>query len=273
MSEEKEQYRPERWNEFVAERPYFPEMMWKWIRLSENLVKASPTQEGDDLGFLICGFMMASLADLDDILTLAHSKSRSGSAKILRSIYERTVTMKYLAANPSAVPNFIGYQSIDWQQVIDLCGAKTGHGLNEPARSNLANASKEARREYRNEVCSECGMRKQTDWTPKSVKERAELTGLAHMHFFGFVYPSKMMHTTFYGTVEFMKKGPPTYNILNTAHELMVHNILIHRRHFAKVSAPTPMMWAAVMDFRGTWIFAETSFDGMLRAYKPGTFV
>jgi hypothetical protein len=50
MSEEKEQYRPETWDEFVAERPYFPEMMWKWIRLSENLVKASPTQEGDDLG-------------------------------------------------------------------------------------------------------------------------------------------------------------------------------------------------------------------------------
>jgi Family of unknown function (DUF5677) len=273
MADEEQSYRPETWDEFVAERPYFPDLMWKWIRLSQNLLSASPTPEGDDLGFLICGFMMASLTDLNDILTLAHSKSRSGSAKILRSIYERTVTMKYLAAHPLEVPKFIGYQSIDWEQVVKECEAMSGARMSDQSRSNLSSAAKEARRKYRNEVCSECGKRKQTDWTPKSVKERADLTGLAHMHFFGYIYPSKIMHTTFYGTMEFMKPGPPIFNILNTAHELMVHNILIHRRHFAKDATPTPMMRAVVMDFRGTWLFAQTSFDGMLREYEPGTFV
>jgi hypothetical protein len=247
--------------------------MWKWITLCQSLLKASHVREGDDLGFLICGFMMASIVDLNDILTLAHSRSRSGSAKILRSIYERTVTMKYLAANPSEVPKFIGYQSIDWQQVIEQCESKTGHGLDEPARSNLANAAIEARREYRNEVCPACHMRKQTDWTARSIKERAELTGLAHLHFFGFIHPTKLMHTTFYGTMELMKSGPPMLNILNTAHELLVQSILIHRRHFAKDSAPTPMMRAAVEDFLDIWIYAETSFDGMLHEYHPDVFV
>jgi hypothetical protein len=269
---EGESYGSDTWDEFVKEHAQFPDLMWKWIRLSQSLLKASHICEGDDLGFLIFGFMMASLVDLNDILTLAHNKSRSGSAKILRSIYERTVTMKYLAANPSDVPKFIGYQSIDWQQVIDQCESKIGHGLEEPARSNLANAAREARREYRNEVCPECRMRKQTDWTPKSIRERAELTGLAHMHYFGFIHPTKLMHTTFYGTMEFMKSGPPIHNILNTAHELLVQSILIHRRHFAEDSAPTPMMRAAVKDFVDTWVFAETSFDGMLHEYRPGVF-
>jgi hypothetical protein len=171
MRMETESHCPDTWDEFVKEHPQFPDLMWKWISLSQNLLRASTVRSGDDLGFLICGFVMASLVDLNDILTLAHNRSRSGSAKILRSIYERTVTLKYLAANPSDVPKFIGYQSVDWQQVIDQCESKLGRGLEEPARSNLPNAARDARREYRNEVCPECGMRKQTDWTPKSVKE------------------------------------------------------------------------------------------------------
>jgi hypothetical protein len=93
------------------------------------------------------------------------------------------------------------------------------------------------------------------------------------MHFFGFIHPTKLMHTTFYGTMEFMKSGPPIHNILNTAHELLVQSILIHRRHFAKASAPTPIMKAAVKDFRRMWVFAETSFDGMLHEHHPGVFV
>jgi hypothetical protein len=74
------------------------------------------------------------------------------------------------------------------------------------------------------------------------------------------------------GMMEFMKSGPPIHNILNTAHELLVQSILIHRRHFAEDSAPTPMMRAAVKDFVDTWVFAETSFDRMLHEYRPGVF-
>lgn len=266
-------YRAETWEEFVAEHPYFPDLLWKWISVTENLLKVSPTREGDDLGFLICGFTAASLADINDILTLTHAGSRSGAPKIIRSMYERTVTMKYLAANPTEVPAFIGYQSLDWEQVIKECEARSNAKMSDHARSNLANAALEARKQYRGDVCSRCGMRKQTNWTPKSPKQLAEVAGLDHMHFFGYILPSKTMHTTFYGTMEFMKSAAPTYNILNTAHELLVQSILIHRRHFARDHVPTPMMISAVRDFCRTWVYAETSFDGMLKEYRPGVFV
>ena len=271
--ERKESYRPETWDEFVKERPYFPDLMWKWISLTENLLKSTQQREGDDLGFLICGFTAVSIVDLNDILTLSHSNSRSGAPKILRSVYERTVTMKNLASNPTEVPQFIGYQSVDWEQVIRECEAKSSAKMSEQSRSNLAAAARDARKDYRGEVCPHCKMRKQINWTPRPPRELAEIVKLEHMHFFGYIFPSKTMHTTFYGTMEFMKNTAPLYNILNTAHELLVQSILIHRRHFAKDCVPTPMMRAAVMDFRRAWVYAETSFDGLLHEYRPGVFV
>jgi hypothetical protein len=255
------------WSEFIAEHPEFPDMMWRWTKLMQTLLRASPIREGDDLGYLIIGFMMASMIDVNDILILSHADSRTGAGKILRSIYERTVTMKYLAADPSEVSKFIGYAPIDWKQVIDECEARSKYRLTERARSNLAKAAKEARQEYRGETCPTCGQRKQADWTPKSVRERAELTGLAHMHFHGSIVASKMLHSTFYGTLNMMK-APALYNIPNCTHELLVHNLLIHRRHFVKGPQPTPMMTAAVKDFLRIWVFAETSFDGVLKNYR-----
>jgi|HubBroStandDraft_5_1064220.scaffolds.fasta_scaffold120983_1 hypothetical protein len=55
--------------------------------------------------------------------------------------------------------------------------------------------------------------------------------------------------------------------------EALRQSILTHRRHFATDSVPTPMMTAAVKELRGTWAFAETSFDGVLKEHRPGVFV
>ncbi|HLJ78861.1 MAG TPA: DUF5677 domain-containing protein [Acidobacteriaceae bacterium] len=257
--------KPETWDDIVNDHPKFPELMAKWLRLIGVLLQSTEALEGDDLGLLISGFMFASAVDINDVLTLTHRNSRSGAPKLLRSAYERIVTMKYLAANPTEVPKFIGYQSIDRQQIIDECASKLGEDLTEPARSNLANAAKQARQEYKAEVCPHCNMRKQTNWTPRTVKQLADATGMSHMHFHSYVLPSKMMHTTFYGTMEFMKSAAPTYNILNCAHELIVHNVLTHRRHFAKAEyQPTPMMKEVAEDYLRIWVYAETSFEGML---------
>lgn len=66
------------WTEFVESQPDFPATMWKWLSLARNLVSHTPIESVDDLGFLIHVFLSATIADLNDVLTLSHSKSRSG---------------------------------------------------------------------------------------------------------------------------------------------------------------------------------------------------
>jgi hypothetical protein len=67
---------------------------------------------------LILKFINACLPDIDDFITLTHCDSHYGAQKILRSLYERTVTLKYIAANPSAAEKFVSFDAIDWDQVL-----------------------------------------------------------------------------------------------------------------------------------------------------------
>ncbi len=260
---------PRDWDDFLESRPDFPTIMWKWLRLTDHLVARTPIDEVDDLGFLIRLFISASIGDLNDVLTLFHAKSRSGGAKLLRSIYERTVTMKYLARNPSEVPKFIGYQSIDWQQVIAECETKLSIKLSIP---NLKIAAETARREYRGDPCPACGLRKQINWTPKSVKELARSVELEHMHAHAYVFPSKSMHPTFYGLIDSLKSQTPIYNVLNCTHELMVENVAVHRRHFARDERSAPMIRSAIRDFLTIWTFSETSFGDLLTKRREGVY-
>lgn len=269
MADESVDTVPKNWNDFIEQHPAFPEMMAKWLTLMERLFEVTPVNEIGDLGWLILSFMKASVSDLNDILTLSHANSQSGAQKILRSVYERTVTMKYLAENPAEVEKFISYQRIDWQQILLECEVKLRKRLEEPFRTRWEQAAADARKEFKGEPCEICGLRKQISWTPKSVKELAGLTGLEHMHFQGFLEPSKIMHPTYWGTMQVLRKGPPLYNVLNTAHELLVHIVLIHRRFFATNRQPTPMMIAVTEDYLKIWVFAETSFGGLLINVRP----
>jgi hypothetical protein len=84
------------------------------------------------------------------------------------------------------------------------------------------------------------------------------------MHLYAFLMPSKLIHPTYWGIRDSFSQNPPLYNTMNYLHELVVQLVLIHRRHFAKDYAPTPMMYAAARDFLRIWVFAETSFGGLL---------
>ena len=109
---------PHTWNELVAWKPDFPTMMHRWIQTMKRLVLASPVQDDDLIGQLITSFMTASAFDLNDLMTLTHVNSHSGAQNFLRSLFQRTVTLKYLVANPGEAQSFVGFNAIDWEQVL-----------------------------------------------------------------------------------------------------------------------------------------------------------
>ena len=61
---------------------------------------------------MIVNFINACLPDINDFMTLTHSDSHHGAQKILRSLYERTVTLKYIAANPSEAEKFVNFDAM-----------------------------------------------------------------------------------------------------------------------------------------------------------------
>jgi hypothetical protein len=170
------------------------------------------------------------MPDLDDILTLSSHDGHWGALKLLRSLFERTVTLKYLVENPAEAQAFIDFDAIDWQQVLTGIEAKHGIRPSEETQKRIAAAAGAARKRFRQERCKECGQQKQLNWTPKSSKELAELTGLDYMHFEAFVMPSKYIHPTCFGTRASSRDVAPLNNTLKHTHALAIETILAHGR-------------------------------------------
>src|ERR1017187_3109763 len=96
------------WALFTQEKPEFH----KLFQLIAKWVLDSAPADDDTAGSVILELISASLPDFDDILLLCSYDRHWGALKLLRSLFERTVTIKYLAQNPAEVAAF--WNSTPW---------------------------------------------------------------------------------------------------------------------------------------------------------------
>ena len=233
------------------------------MRLLQNLAMRTPANEQDLVGHLIMTGIFMSVSDVDDIMTLSHRESHIGAQKLLRSLYEHVVTLKYVSENPEQAQRFIDFDTLDTEKIMAGIKAKTGMEMKENSRKNLATASAEARENYRQKACPVCKEKGPISWTTLNSKDMADRVGFGHMYFHAFLLASKQIHPTYWSVKDLMS-GSPMLNTLNVTHELMVQLVLIHRKHFAKASGVTPMMNSAINDFLAIWTISEGTFDGLL---------
>jgi hypothetical protein len=145
--------------------------------------------EGDDAGALLIRLMMASVPNFDDIMLLCCHDRCWRALKLLRVLFERTVTLKYIAQNPAEAEAFIAFDAFDCQQVLSAIVQRYGLKAKPETLQRIEAAAKAVRVRFKQEGCSVCGMRKQIGWTPRSSQELAEKVGLQHLHFEASVTP------------------------------------------------------------------------------------
>jgi hypothetical protein len=255
---------PHTWAELLEWRKDFPAIVHRWLKVIDRLIVYTKIQDDDELGDLIVGFMVSSRMDVTDLMTLSHADSHHGSQYCLRALFERTVTLKYLNQNPEQVAAFKEYDAVDWDQILKGVSDLTGMTVGEPAQANIGTKAREARKENKQEKCPVCNNQRPPSWTTLDTKNMASKVGLGHMYFDGFLRPTKLMHTTLWGTRERVNRRIPLVNTLKCLHELMIETIMAHRRHFVGKQYVTPIMGNAVLDFLSIWVFSDTSFDGVL---------
>ena len=258
------------WQEFISEKPHFASTLFRWMRLLRNLAICTPSNDEDLVGHLIMTGIVMSLADVGDIMTLSHKDSHSGAQKFLRGFYERVVTLKYIAANPSEAVRFMDFNAIDTSKVMAEIKALTGLEMDPTSKANLDAAVTTAKKSYKQKRCEMCGQERPLSWTTLNSKDMADRVHLGHLYLHAFLITSKLIHPT-YWSVRDTSSGKAIYNTLNATHELLVHLLLMHRRHFAPRFGVTPMMNSALNDFLSTWTISISSFDGLLTKSSPGS--
>lgn len=251
------------WLEFVANKPNFPSLTHRWMLLLNNLAIKTPANEHDHVGHLIMSAIVMSCLDINDIMTLSYHDSSIGAHKLLRSLYERIVTIKYISEHPEQADRYIEFDSIDTQKIMDAIRAKSGIEMEEKPKKNLELAAELARKRYKQKSCPTCKAQKPISWTSMNSKDMADHVGLGHMYFYAFLVATKQIHPTYWGAKALLSSSS-TFSTLNSTHELIVQLVLIHRRHFAKAFGVTPMMNRAINDFLAAWTISEGSFDGLL---------
>lgn len=248
------------WPDFLQSNPAFVETFSTELANLSALLKTEPL-ESDVTGALLWRFIFASVLDCNDILTLVSSGGYWGALKLLRSLFERTVTAKYLLLNPSESETFYEFDAIDYKNAMDAIETEAGLKMQPQSRANLDEVAKKARSRFKLEPCISCGKGgRMSSWTPRSVKELSEKTELHYMYFTAWVLPTKLIHPTFYGLEQTIISKPPIYDTLCNVHSLLVELILIHQRHFMSKLHPTQLMLESVERFLSVWTISRTNF-------------
>jgi len=250
------------WNVFNQESPTFTTVYLKALQSVPKLVLETTPAEDDEPGYVILQLMLASLPDFDDIMTLSSHDAHWGALKLLRCAFERTVTLKYISQNPSEAQAFVDFDAIDWKAVLTSIGKKYSLRISEQSQENLDRRAEDARKRYRQDPCPQCGLRKQTAWTPHSVQTLAGKVKLDYMFFEAYAMPSKYIHPTFFGIRNLSQEmPPPMYNTLKNTHCLVVETVLAHQRYFHGDALPSELASETIEGFMSIWKYADTDFD------------
>jgi hypothetical protein len=166
----------------------------------ELLSLAHPADRDQTLIYLLA---QCCLKEFEKILLLAGNGYGGGATKLLRSFYERVVTLSYLAKRPSKIQQFIDYTDIHWRKL--LTEAENIHSRVDltPEQIKAINLNFENSRERFTEVlCKEHNKtRLQMSWTKKPVPDQArEISdALRLLCFNAYLRPTFYLHTTFVG--------------------------------------------------------------------------
>jgi len=170
--------------------------------------KQNSSRTGDIL-FLLSG---AAYTEYEEILVLALNGYGSGATKLLRALYERTVTTQYLMTHPDKVQQFIDYTEVHWYKLLKAAEAMgIGDQLSEERRTEVEKNFKAVEASFTETVCKPCNKHKlQGAWTKKPIPSQAREINevIAALGFQGYLMPTFFLHTTFWGIAQQLREQP-----------------------------------------------------------------
>jgi hypothetical protein len=158
----------------------------------------------------------ACLHEFNEVTLLAVHMYGTGALKLVRPLYERVVTLSYLAKNPGEVQQFIDYSDVHWNKLLEEAKRIFGDNvlpsiLSKKEADTIAANYQKNRGNFQQTDCKKCGTtRLQGSWTKKSTPELAGDVSkeLRSLYVKAFQAPTLHIHTTFWGIVDQLKPTP-----------------------------------------------------------------
>ena len=106
------------WTKFREEHPLFAEIYGETLQTATDLVLDSAEDESIP-NRVVSELAWTATQEADDILVLCSQDRPWGGLRLLRGLFERTVTLKYLVQNTEQIEAFIEYDAVDRKSILD----------------------------------------------------------------------------------------------------------------------------------------------------------
>src|SRR6185437_9268064 len=83
-----------------------------------NLLKAAQLKAESSTDQTILAIGLACLKEFEEIVLLSGNGYGSGANKLLRALYERVITLSYLAKHRDKVQQFVDYSDVHWHKLL-----------------------------------------------------------------------------------------------------------------------------------------------------------
>lgn len=182
------------------------------------------------------------LREFNEILLLASHRYGIGALKILRPLFERVITLRYIAQHPTEAERFIDYSKVHCHKLLleGRIAAGTDDVMEKDEMERIEREYTEVKTQFEQTVCKDCGGRRIVSWTKLSTPDMArELGGnIRRLYFNAFLWPTCNIHTTFYGIARQIalnieeSEDDAVHMSLNIAHGLLIQVIDVLNKYF-----------------------------------------
>ncbi len=190
-------------------------------------------------------FFMGRLCveDFNEAFLLAANGYGFGSLKMLRGLYERIVTIAYIAVNQDEAIPFLEYHYIHKGRLMHHAESFFGNLEEYISKAEISEAKNDFVKyqdRFMQTKCRRCGTKSiMHSWSKLDLASMAKKTGLENLYFPGYYYPTLQAHATAAAVMYRLKSSevnPVTFNERSQPDAadrslIIAHNLIIRLVH------------------------------------------
>jgi len=235
---------PDQWEEFANEYPVFIEKLPALNRTIERVVSREGQSRGiADAVIFFLGRLCAE--DFSEVLLMAANGYGFAAMRLLRSMYERAVTLAYLSKNPKEVNDFCDYFLVTQKKILnrlrDLHGdVEVDKMLGKKTVDEVEQSFKSVRPRFVK------GKKLQISWTKKTMEQLVEDAGKEYkeLYLYCYIIPLLQAHPSASSIINRLEErgGSISFDIASAnsivvwplicAHNLVLRMIDLHNNYF-----------------------------------------
>lgn len=256
---------PSEWDAFAARHGRFLERLDR-VReaLNNTFIRVLEDAARNDVLLFFIG--RQSVDDFFEILLMCGNAEGYAAQKLLRTMFERVVLLKYLAQHPESIDAYFSYFYITTRKHMLAVERFWGAGsVPNDRREETERRFAEVKEEFKTRKCPKCDHKEMRPaWSSVPLPDMAEEVGLGKFVPAAYYEPLQQAHPNLDGLIRRLGGDPPdgdiTYRarlnralsdeVLATAHALLLFVLEVQANHF---KLPEDRYNALAEDYQYIW--------------------